>query len=350
MDARIAKIILAVIEEYGRDGGLGQAIRLGLLIHSMQSWRLLSLQLAKSYHYLMKCQDAIGCLTFDSATEYLFGRDICSLSVGLPYPQPLTGRPLRKVINEFVDPVIEDALEKPKISSNSKEGEFFLEQLITRFYKTSSSIFWWLDETRTLTFYILSQRPNILAPLRTEVFEQVGVHSLISESYSYSIRIYRDFASIPRSDFQSRHALARNREHWWSPDLCPEDYRMHRRTDLWGPDGKSSLPVQSSIHPLVAVELDPDRFIDHRAKFITSSPLLDRESALDTRSSALSDLMDDLSLPRIKPHSSLSDFFRALATRLVEAKLGRLPIKGTDKIRFALLLTMTVWLGAIADR
>ncbi len=51
---------------------------------------------------------------------------------------------------------------------------------------------------------------------------------------------------------------------------------MQRRTDLWGPDGKPS-PVcpWTLIDVLVAMEFDPDRFLDERLhKYLTPNPLI----------------------------------------------------------------------------
>lgn len=56
---------------------------------------------------------------------------------------------------------------------------------------------------------------------------------------------------------------------------------MHRRTDLWGPDGKLTQvdPQQvayhdtSLLHP--AAEFDPDRFLDARLhKYLTPNPFI----------------------------------------------------------------------------
>ncbi|KAJ7574640.1 cytochrome P450 [Mycena floridula] len=201
--------------------------------------------------YPIEFQDAIAWFTLDSATEYLFGKDICSLLAGLPFPESMvndhtisqsynaehpanqfaeafalaspwgdgdhfttaahalgqlhaslrtqSGKhwplmemkhdeliPLCKIINEFVDPIIDEVLEKRRtLSPDTKEEEdSFLVHLVrhTQDYQVLQDELINLlvagqDTTAsTLTFavYILSQRPDILTCLQKEVFEQVG--------------------------------------------------------------------------------------------------------------------------------------------------------------------------------
>jgi Cytochrome P450 len=55
-------------------------------------------------------------------------------------------------------------------------------------------------------------------------------------------------------------------------------FLMHRRTDLWGPDGTSEFtlrrPEIDSL-PTSALEFDPDRFIDDRLhKYLTPNPFI----------------------------------------------------------------------------
>ena len=52
---------------------------------------------------------------------------------------------------------------------------------------------------------------------------------------------------------------------------------MHRRTDLWGPDGAGTPLIQlifSDIQP-IALEFDPDRFLDDRIKiYLNRNPFM----------------------------------------------------------------------------
>jgi hypothetical protein len=137
--------------------------------------------------YPIDFQDAVSRFTLDSATDFLFGKDVCSLSAGLVYPpsSPLSEdpkfmnhpanrfarafsasqsaaafrgnygtswrffefwqdrvQPYTKVLLEFIDPILEDTLSKKRVSKGSdvpvvdheakeaEEGETLLEHLV----------------------------------------------------------------------------------------------------------------------------------------------------------------------------------------------------------------------------
>ena len=141
--------------------------------HADETIALLSQRLSQGYP--VEFQDLVGRFTLDSATEFLFGKSVHSLAAGLSYPESsgmknsvhfnnhpsnsflhafASGQdaiakrgplgPLwwlsefwkdkvdehRKVINDYVDPIIKEALTRKKAQVAEKENETFLDHMI----------------------------------------------------------------------------------------------------------------------------------------------------------------------------------------------------------------------------
>ncbi|KAL0948881.1 hypothetical protein HGRIS_008998 [Hohenbuehelia grisea] len=187
--------------------------------------------------YPIDFQDMVSRFTLDSATEFLFGKDVKSLSAGLPYPsssplaastlsnhpanifaeafmegQYLTAlrtrygphwplfewtdriKPYRDIVNRFIDPIIEDALLKAHNAGDAGDVETDAkslsedETLLSHLIKMTQDHQIIQDEilnimiagrdttatTLTYSVYMLSQHPKVLAKLRAEVLEKVG--------------------------------------------------------------------------------------------------------------------------------------------------------------------------------
>jgi len=188
--------------------------------------------------YAIDFQDAISRFTLDSASEFLFGHDVKSLSSGLPYPhnvvrpdvaqstsaedfaiaiaksqyliskrarlgaiwpmfeifQDKTAEPM-KVVNAYLNPILTDAIEKyqsmppsPEMQKDEvKDDETLLDHLV----KLTNDRTILKDEilniliagrdttAATLTFvmYLLSTNPNSFARLREEVLSTVGPYA-----------------------------------------------------------------------------------------------------------------------------------------------------------------------------
>jgi hypothetical protein len=118
-------------------------------------------------------QDAVARFTLDSATEFMFGKDVCSTAAGLPYPDPESNphsfnnhpsntfvrsfdkgqeiaaqrarfgpmwrllefwkdeiQPTRKVLNDYVDPILADAIAKKRAGVTEKDEETLLGHLV----------------------------------------------------------------------------------------------------------------------------------------------------------------------------------------------------------------------------
>ncbi|KAF4600440.1 hypothetical protein EYR38_005067 [Pleurotus pulmonarius] len=187
--------------------------------------------------YPIDFQDMVSRFTLDSATEFLFGQDVRSLSAGLPYPSssPLSitssndshpanvfaaafieGQnvtslrtryginwplfewndrvlPHRTIVNRFIDPIISAAIVKHKArvavgdvaeSKEVQEEETLLDHLvkITQDHQTLQDeilniMIAGRDTTAcTLTFavYMLAENPHVLKRVREEILEKVG--------------------------------------------------------------------------------------------------------------------------------------------------------------------------------
>ncbi|KAF8826282.1 hypothetical protein HHX47_DHR5000292 [Lentinula edodes] len=295
--------------------------------------------------YAADFQDVVSRFTIDSATEFLFGHDIGTLSDPLPYPffhpshsvsndsaspftQTFSARfsrsfneaqtatavrirfgdmwPLReiwkdipkemmKVVHGFLDPIIQQGVQRSKLAQESKaavpeiekgEGETVLDHLI----KHTDDPVILRDEIMnlavagrdttasllTFTAYMLSQHPDILRKLRSEILAVVGPNRRPSYDDFRDMKYLRAvlnetlrlYPSVPFNMRQSnRHTTLPPINPGDKPFFIPAGTRciysvfvMQRRTDLWGPD---------------ALKFDPDRFLDERVhKYLTPNPFI----------------------------------------------------------------------------
>ncbi|ETW83746.1 cytochrome P450 monooxygenase 11 [Heterobasidion irregulare TC 32-1] len=318
--------------------------------------------------YAVDFQDLVSRFTLDSATEFLFGSCVHSLSTGLPYPHtvpsaasPASGplsfaeqfsnafsraqtviaararvgkklwplgemrrdetRAPMQVVDAFLGPILKDALAKERrrrgmasveakvqdssigeMTATGADGEVeedatLLDHLVKitdgelfQIYsnldvgtdvRASADPKVLKDETlnillagrdttaATLTFavYLLSTHPEIFARLRTEVLEKVGPSQRPSYDNIRDMKFLRAVINetlrlFPPVPFNVRETV--NATTWPARDGSRKPiyipaktsipysvFMMHRRTDLWGPDGES---------------FDPDRFLDERLK------------------------------------------------------------------------------------
>ncbi|KAJ7062885.1 cytochrome P450 [Mycena amicta] len=310
--------------------------------HTREALALLKNRLAEGYP--VDFQDLASRFTLDSATSFLFGKSIDSMSAGLPYPEssPLANlpafdnhpsnayvrsffqsqvftvhrlalqrqwplvefwkdrvKPHRKIIDEFIEPILNEALAKKnkgtqggevdgKMAEDSEGGEeeTFLSHLVQATDDKEiirDSIFNILIAGRdttaaTLTFgvYMLAEHPEILEKLRAEILETVGTSRMPTYDDFRNMKYLRAFLNetlrlYPPVAFGSR---ASKKATVW-PATRPGEkalyvpartrcrysvFVMHRRTDLWGPD---------------ALKFDPDRFLDERVrKYLTPNPFI----------------------------------------------------------------------------
>ncbi|KAG2142981.1 cytochrome P450 [Suillus clintonianus] len=281
-------------------------------------------------------QDLISRFTLDSASEFLFGHCIGSLSAELPFPcnttestnstqennaaaafadafsraqQAICRRiiigptwPLTeiladsttqhmKVVNEFLDPILEDALQKHSTAANLDTNENADDQtLVDHLVNLTSDFKIIKDEalniliagrdttasTLTSAIYLLAMHPEILTRLREEIISKVGLTRMPTYDDIKGIKFIqavlnetmRLFPAVPFDVRETIHDTT-----WTSPEPGKKPlfvpggvvinysvFLMHRRTDLWGPD---------------ALEFDPDRWLDERVqKYLIPNPFI----------------------------------------------------------------------------
>ncbi|KAF8164796.1 cytochrome P450 monooxygenase pc-3 [Crassisporium funariophilum] len=280
-------------------------------------------------------QDLVSRFTLDSATEFLFGHNVGSLEAGIPYPAsksivsqalydnhpstifviafiegqvlgsrrttfgadwPLTEfwgdkiKPLRKIMDGFIDPVMTEALAKRESEMKlQKTADNEEDNLLAHLVKHTQDTKILKDELinllvagrdttmalLTFAFYMLSEHPDIERRLREEITEKVGLRERPTYEQMREMKFMRAFInevlrlypSVPFDSRDTNKAVILPATSTSKPIYVPANtgvlysvLNMHRRTDLWGPD---------------ALKFDPDRFLDERVhKYITPNPFI----------------------------------------------------------------------------
>ncbi|KAG6861420.1 hypothetical protein C0995_000260 [Termitomyces sp. Mi166 len=296
-------------------------------------------QMRQNEGYPIDFQDLVSRFTLDSASEFLFGNCVHSLSAGLPYPPPssfypaspqssdsqhpssrfvdafLEGQilsvlrsrygpswallefwkdrvlPLRAVIDEFVQPILEAAIRNKRTreqtaekNSEESQGGTLLDHLVSQTEdhqilkdELVNLLVAARDTTAsTLTFamFMLTQHPDIVTRLRAEIAQTVGTGFPTYEQIK-EMKFMRAFINVPSTAELGRTSnkatTLPNRPTTTNPDARPfyipahtkctyGVLLMHRREDLWGPD---------------ALKFDPDRFLDERLhKYLLPNPFI----------------------------------------------------------------------------
>ncbi|KAK0489011.1 cytochrome P450 monooxygenase pc-3 [Armillaria novae-zelandiae] len=232
-------------------------------------------------------QDVVARFTLDSATEFLFGKDVESIAAAnhpnfVNHPSNLfirafsrglehiAGRiqgggtwpllefwkdnvqPHREAIDRFTQPILTEALNHKAegIKIGSDEENMSLLDLLVRSTDNAKVI---QDEllniltASLLTFamYMMCEHPKMAQRLRAEILEKVGTRR-------------PTYADI--HDMKYLRAFLNETLRLYPVVVAYSVFLMHRRTDLWGPD---------------ALEFDPDRFLDSRLhKYLTPNPFI----------------------------------------------------------------------------
>ncbi|KAJ3737799.1 cytochrome P450 [Lentinula guzmanii] len=287
--------------------------------------------------YPIEFQDAIGRFTLDSATEFLFGKDVGSLGAGLQYPKgapieidlssfnhpsnifvraftqgqaqaALRGRrgdmwPLaefwsdkvrihREEVDKFTNPILEERRKSHLARSKESveigedgEGETFLDHLIRSTDDDQiirdelvNILVAGRDTTASLlTFaiYVLTERPELTERLRKEILDFVGPHACPTYKNIADMKYLRAFLN---ETLRLYPAVPFNSRYSKTPIILPA---KTGRPPLYIPAGVKCVYSVFLMHRREdlwgpdALEFDPDRFIDERAQqYLTPNPFI----------------------------------------------------------------------------
>jgi len=284
--------------------------------------------------YAINFQDLVSRFTLDSASDFLFGHCVNSLSADLPYPynvvqsrgvavhksdafacafakaqnaimtRAIVGEiwPLleifedkcenaMKIVHAYLEPILQEALRKAKDSPTREkdeidEDETLLDQLVK--YTLDPVVL--RDEilniliagrdttAATLTFivYLLAMHPCVFARLREEILTRVGpnrqpTYEDIKEMKFLRAVINETLRLFPPVPFNERTSV--NDTTFSSPDPSGKPFYIPKGTRCCY--SVFIMHRRKDLWGPDAEEFDPDRFLDERAKkFLTPRPFI----------------------------------------------------------------------------
>ncbi|EGO01601.1 hypothetical protein SERLA73DRAFT_176994 [Serpula lacrymans var. lacrymans S7.3] len=288
--------------------------------------------------YPVDFQDVISRFTLDSATEFLFGSCVHSLSAGLPYPYNVTSseapsgkaktaedfaqafgqaqyiisqRPRKgwvwplfeffkdkteepmNIVNAYIEPILKEAIEKRKAASLSGEKTEELsddDTLLDHLVRLTTDPVVLRDEilnimiagrdttASTLTFviYLLSTHPHVFKRLQEEVITKIGP----TDRPTYdNIREMKYLRAVINETLRLFPAVPFNVRESVNSTIWPSTDPTQR--PLYIP-GKTSVSYsvflmhrRKDLWGSDAEEFDPDRFLDERLhKYLTHRPFI----------------------------------------------------------------------------
>uniref|UniRef100_A0A8H7XXG4 Cytochrome P450 n=1 Tax=Psilocybe cubensis TaxID=181762 RepID=A0A8H7XXG4_PSICU len=304
-----------------------------------RNWDL-SLKLAKQRieeGYSIDVQDLVSRFTLDSATEFLFGASVGSLSAGIPYPPehvenntaafyshpsttfvkafteglilaavrtglgqewPLAEfgqdkiTPLRKTMDEFTEPLMKMALDKREkalaegVELKDKEEMTLLGHLVNHTQDTKilkdeliNLLVAGRDTTMcllTFAIYMLAEHPDVEKRLRQEIFDIVGPTSAPKYEQMRDMRYTRAFLNEVLRLYPPVPADSRTAI---KPVVLPPARKGGK--PIYIPKDTTCLYTVLNIHRRTdlwgpdALEFDPDRFLDSRVqKYLVHNPFI----------------------------------------------------------------------------
>ncbi|KAJ3794567.1 cytochrome P450 [Lentinula aff. detonsa] len=302
--------------------------------HSEDTISVIKTRLGQGYP--IEFQDVVARFTLDSATEFLFGKDVGSLGANLPYPEgsPLANDPSilnhpsnvfvrafmqgqiqtafrarfgkmwplkeicsdkvlphRRQVDEFVNPILEErrkqhlAMAATEKAGDDGEGETFLDDLIKHTADNQvikdelvNILVAGRDTTASLlTFciYVLTERPDITERLRCEIMEKVGPNARPTYKIISEMKFLRAFIN---ETLRLYPAVPFNGRTTKNPVVFP---RTETQPAYYVPAGVKCQYSVFLMHRRAdlwgpdVLEFDPDRFLDERLqKYLTPNPFI----------------------------------------------------------------------------
>ncbi|KAJ7368901.1 cytochrome P450 [Mycena albidolilacea] len=280
--------------------------------------------------YPVDIQDCVSRFTLDSATEFLFGKSVDSMSAGLSYPEssPLSNapsflshpsntyvraftygqlmtvkrgalatkwplaelwadkvKPHRDIADAYIEPILDAALERKRANEKDKDLEggkgdeeaTFLSHLVQATDNKEvikDSIFNILVAGRdttaaTLTFavYMLAEHPEIAVRLRKEILDTVGSSRMITYDDLRSMKYLRAFLNGA--------VLRTSRKATTLPAIRPGDKPFYVTPNTKVRYSVFLMHRRKDLWGPDALKFDPDRFLDERVKkYLTPNPFI----------------------------------------------------------------------------
>ncbi|KAJ6522732.1 cytochrome P450 [Mycena capillaripes] len=286
--------------------------------------------------YPVDIQDCVSRFTLDSATEYLFGRSVDSMSAGLAYPpsSPLVDspaflnhpsntyvrafvqgqilmveraalstkwplrefwrdrvKPHRDAADAYIEPIMEEALAKKRMRKQGgvmleEEDATFLSHLVQSTEDKAvirDSIFNILVAGRdttaaTLTFavYMLAEHPDIADRLRKEVLDTVGSSKMPTYDDLRGMKYMRAFINETLRLYPAVPFDSRTSKKatTW-PALKPGDKPLYITPNTKCRYSVFLMHRRTDLWGPDALKFDPDRFLDQRVKkYLTPNPFI----------------------------------------------------------------------------
>ncbi|KAK0214455.1 cytochrome P450 [Armillaria fumosa] len=294
--------------------------------HAVSTIALIKERLREGYP--VNFQDAVARFTLDSSTEYLFGKDVNSISAGLPYPAgsgnervvkhpshvfvkafakaqeqvvvrfhrgqfwPLCEfwvdevKPLRQVVDDFMQPTLVEALDR-KARGVKHEKDFESMSLLDCLVESTDDKKIVQDElvnllaagrdsvSTLLTFavYMMCEHPDMAARLRSEIIEKVGSRRPSAEDI-HEMKYLRAFLDetlrlYPPVAVNARLSKAATTfpKKGHAPYYVPSNTEVLFSTFL--------IHRRTDLWGPDALDFDPDRFLDSRlSKYLTPNPYI----------------------------------------------------------------------------